>query len=233
MIPSSSWFPTSIGGRADWFANFAAQFSLIGLMLGFTQAEIDAVLADNQLMQFLRTANLQMNAVMDAGREFRRVITEGNIGEPTPNWPTQFQGSPADPPPDTGVFERLDDLVKRIREAPNYTAETGALLGIIPVKPDPISPDFVKPEPSVIALPGNRLNVTFKRGQMNGIDIDVQVDNDGTWSNMGRFVKSPAELVIPENAQNLPRAVQVRARYFQGNTSVGMFSDIDVVATTP
>ena len=233
MIPNPAYFPTSLPGRAAWFGNFAAKFALVGLALGFTQDEIDAVLADNQLIQFLLAADTQGKAVESARRQFRKVITEGNIGDPTPSWPSPYTGEPADPPPATGVFERLDDLVKRIRSAPNYTDETGALLGIIPVKPDPISPDFVKPEPSILALPGNRVNVSFKRGEMSGIDVEVQIDNDGTWSNMGRYVKSPAEIVIPENAQNLPRAVQVRARYFQGNTVVGQFSDIDVVATTP
>ncbi len=233
MIPSASYFPTSLVARAAWFANFSAKFSLVAASLGFEPEDVTAVQADNQLIQFLLAAETQGKAVDAARRQFRKVITEGAIGEPTPSWPSPFTGEPADPPPPTGVFERLDDLVKRIRSAPNYTAETGALLGIIPVKPDPISPDFVKPEPSVMVLPGNRVNVVFKRGQMSGIDIEVQVDNSGTWQNMGRFVKSPAELVIPENAQSLPRAVQVRARYFQGNTAVGMFSDIDVVATTP
>ncbi len=233
MVPSPLWFPTSIGGRADFYSNFAVQFALIALGLGFTAADVTAVQADNNLMQFLRNAALQMDAVIAAARQFRKVITEGVVGAPTPNWPAQFAGSPADPPPDTGVFQRLDELVKQIRSSKNYTPETGALLGIIPAKSDPIAPDELKPELSVMALPGNIVQVHFKRGTTNGVDLQIQLDNDVVWNNQGRFVQSPAEISVPENPQNLPRAVQVRGRYFQGNTAVGQFSDVDVVATTP
>lgn len=233
MVPNPAWFPTSIGARADWFANFTAQFALIAAGLGFTPAEVTAVQADNQLMQFLRNAALQMDAVIAASRQFRKVITEGNVGDPTPNWPSPFSGSPADPPPATGVFQRLDELVKRIRVAPNYTPETGALLGIIPSKPDPIVPTEVKPEPSISAEPGNKVIVKFSRGQMDGLDVEVQLDNSGTWAAFGKYVKSPAELNIPENPQGLPRYVQVRSRYLQGNEPVGQYSDVDAISTTP
>ena len=63
--------------------------------------------------------------------QYRKIITEGDIGDPTP----EFPANPAFALPvvqPTGIFERLNNLVERIRVAPNYTAETGALLGIIP-----------------------------------------------------------------------------------------------------
>ena len=206
---------------------------MIGESLGFDPDEVTAVQADNQLVQFLVTANTQMNTVMDAARGFRKVSLDGDNNDPTPNWPAQFSGSPADPPPSPGVWFRLDKLVKRIRTAPNYTAETGALLGIIPSKSDPIAPEELKPNPSVSAMPGNIVEVHFTRGKTSGVDVQIQLDNDGQWTTGGRFTKSPAQLDIPENPANLPRSVQVRARYFQGNTPVGQYSDVDTIATTP
>ena len=166
-------------------------------------------------MQFLRNASLQMDAVIAAARQFRKVITEGVVGDPTPNWPAQFAGSPADPTPDTGVFQRLDDLVKRIRASKGYTDEVGALLGIIPSKSDPIAPEELKPELSVVALPGNIIQVHFKRGTTNGVDLQLQLDNEVIWNNQGRFVLSPALIPVPENPQGLPRAVQVRGATFR------------------
>jgi hypothetical protein len=174
-----------------------------------------------------------MKAVMHASQQFIKVITLDPIGSPTPMWPAAFGGTPPEPMPDTGVFERIDDLVKRIRTAPNYTSEVGALLGIIPSKPDPIAPELLKPEPSLISYPGNAIQVHFVRGTNNGLEVEIQVDKDGTWTNAGRFFKSPAELVIPENPQGLARSVQVRARYVKGNSIVGQYSDVDYISTTP
>jgi hypothetical protein len=233
MKPNYTYVPYSLSGQGDWFGNFSAQFTLVGASLGFSPAEVTAVQADNQLVQFLVTANTQMNAVMDAARSFRNVSLEGDNNDATPSWPAQFAGSPADPPPSPGVWFRLDKLVKRIRNAPNYTAETGSLLGIIPSKSDPIAPELMKPDPSVSAMPGNIVEVYFTRGKTSGVDVQIQLDNSGQWITGGRFTKSPAELDIPENPQNLPRSVQIRARYFQGNTPVGQYSDVDTIATTP
>lgn len=233
MIPNPGYFPTSLGARADWFANFNSQFTIVGPSLGFTPAEIEAVSDDNDVMQFLRTASSQTKAIMAASKQFRKVITEGKIGDPTPTWPVQFSGVPPIPLPATGIFERLDNLVKRIRVAPKYTTEVGALLGIIPAKSDSISPADFKPQPSLYAEPGNVVFVKFSRGQTDGIDVDIQVDNSGKWINQGKFLKSPAGLVIPENPDGLPRSVQVRSRHIIGDQPVGQFSDVDVISTIP
>ncbi len=233
MVPSSKWFPQSLGARADWFDNFTVQFAIVAAALGFLPAEVTAVQADNNLMKFLVTANDQMNTVIDAARAFRKVITEGVLGTPTPNWPAQFAGSPADPPPATGVFERLDNLVKRIRLAPGYTEETGQLLGIVPQPTPEVDPEGMKPDPSLRVEPGNIVLVDYVRGKADGIEIQYMLDNSGTWVNGGRFTKPTATLQIPESPGNLPRFVQVRARYVIGDVAVGQYSDIDSISTTP
>jgi len=51
----------------------------------------------------------------------------------------------------TGIFERTSDLIARIKVTPNYTAEIGALLGILPSQPEPIVPAEVKPSITVSA----------------------------------------------------------------------------------
>ena len=58
------------------------------------------------------------------------------IGDPTPAFPA----NPAFALPEvvpTGIYQRLIELVDRIRSAPAYTDEIGALLGIIPSTPAP------------------------------------------------------------------------------------------------
>src|SRR5690606_36357772 len=136
---------------------------------------------DNDIVQFVISAVTQMENIMAAARQYRKVILEGELGEATPSWPAQFAGTLPVPAVPTGIYERLDAMVKRIRSSPNYTKETGALLGIIPAKSDPVSPDLMKPQPSLTALPGNRVQVSFTRGTTNGIAVEMQVDNSGSW----------------------------------------------------
>lgn len=68
---------------------------------------------------------------------------------------------------------------------------------------------------------------------MDGVTVEMKVDNAETWSDAGRFTSSPAELTIPQNAGNLPRAVRVRARYFEKDAPIGQFSAVVSTATQP
>ena len=144
MIPSPRWFPTSLQDRAAWYQNFQTQFAAVAVSFGFTAGDISIVDKDNQIMQFLADTIVQLEAYKKAVGQFREIITEGDIGDPTPAFPANPAFAlPVEQP--TGIFERLVDLVERIKAAPAYTNETGALLGIIASAPDSISPEDVKP----------------------------------------------------------------------------------------
>ena len=231
MKLSNSWFPTSLQERAAWFHNFSNQFGVVGISLGFTAEEIAALEDDSQVFEFLAGATKSIDMFVDAFRQYRLVLTEGNIGEPSPSYPPNpaFAGIPCA----TGIFERLDRIVKRVRTAPAYTPEIGALLGIIPSVPGPQPEAEIKPTLTAVSMPGSVVNVKFVRGSTAGIAVEVKVDNAETWSEAGRFYKSPAALVIPENPSKLPRSVQIRARYVDGNTAVGQYSAAVTTATQP
>lgn len=232
MIPNSRWFPTALQDRAAWFDNFSVQFSAVATGLGFTAAEVAAVQDDNNCFQGVASGAVALDAYASAVRNYRKTVTEGSIGEPTPAFPA----SPVIVPPElvaTGMFQRLDELVARIRVAPNYTPEIGALLGIIPASPSRPAPEDMQPELKVSTLPGSVVQVKFVRGGTNGIVVETNLDNSGTWNSVGVYAASPAVIVVPANAQNLPRAVQIRARYVEGNSAVGQFSDITTVSTQP
>lgn len=232
MTPSDRWFPTSLQNRAAWFNNFYNQFQVVSTSLGFTAADVTAVENDNNMMQFIASTALAIDAYKEATRQFRIRVSEGQIGDPTPAFPA----NPGFVPPTavaTGIFERLDTLVKRIRVSPTYTSEIGALLGIIPASPSRPAPEAMQPELKVTTLPGSVVQVKFVRGESNGIFVETKLDNSETWSSVGIFPSSPAVIVVPQTPQNLPRSVQIRARYVEGNSPVGQFSDIVTTATQP
>lgn len=232
VVPSHKWFPQSLAERAAWFQNFASEFENLGTGLGFTAPEIADVTADNISVQQLAQWAVTVDSFSKGMTAFRREVLEGNDGDPPASLPT---------PPDfsdativnPGIFERLDKLVKRIRVAPNYSEEEGQQLGIIGPKSDPIAPGTHPPVLKLTALPANVVNVDFKRGSSDGIQVQTQLDNSGTWTTVGTYFKSPAAVTIPEGPNGLPRSVQVRARYVDGNTPVGDYSAVETISTIP
>lgn len=232
-VPSSAWFPSALADRAAWFQNFATQFGIIGMPLGFTMADVTAVNDDNDAVQWMATVAVSVNAYEKSMTQYRRLMLEGNIGDP----PVAIPAPPTYPAPvpviDPAVYARLINLVDRIRVVPDYTQEDGELLGIVPSKPANIIPNELQPNPSLTALPGNVIEVAFTRGKTEGIDVEMEVDNSGSWEHVGKFFKSPGEIVVPQNTQATARSVKVRARYLLDNKPVGQYSEIDQISTIP
>lgn len=232
MKPSSRWFPLSLQDRAAWHANWTANIAVVGASLGLTPAEITSIEDDNTVVQFVASSAVELDAYRSAVQQYRTIITEGDIGSATPAFPAAIALALPEVVA-TGIWERLDNYVKRIRVAPAYTDEIGALLGILPSEPGPTPENDMVPTLTPTSLPNSLLQVKFVRGNTDGIVVETKIDNAETWSEAGRFVKSPANLVIPENPTNLPRSVQIRARYVDGDTPVGQFSPIVTAATQP
>ena len=232
MIPSPKWFPSSLQDRAAWFDNFNTQMQAIGTTLGFTAPELLSLNRDNDAIQFLATSAVTLDAYADAVRTYRRVITEGNIGDPTPEFPADIALS-LPFAIDTGIFERLDNFVKRIRVAPAYTDEIGALLGITTGGGGPDIPvGDVAPVLKGSVEVGNIVEVKFTKGNSDGIHIETRVDGSD-WAFTKVAVKSPGVFTVPANTGNTPRGVEIRARYLDGNNPVGALSDIVTVQTIP
>ena len=230
-IPSRTWFPQSLQDRAAWYSNFSAQIVPLGPSLGLVAADLSKIGDDNNVIQFLADIDLQLEAFADGVREYRKVVTEGAVGSPAPAFPANpaFTLPVAVP---TGIFERLVGFVDRIRVAPAYTDEIGAVLQIIPAKGDSLVVDELKPELKASAMPGSIVQVDFVRGKTDGVQIETLIDGAGGWANAGKYFKSPAQLNIPNGTGN-PHAVQIRARFVIGNDAVGLNSDIIQVVTTP
>ncbi|HMT09288.1 MAG TPA: hypothetical protein PKA82_14895 [Pyrinomonadaceae bacterium] len=231
MIPSPLWFPTNFTERAAWFANFTSQFTAIGPGLGFTNADIAPLTADNAVMQELVAGIDAAESYIDAVRAYRKLVTEGDVNGTTPSFPPNPTSQIGTSVPQ-GIFERLDNLVKRIRLAPGYSIEEGELLGIVPSTPSNISPETAKPTLTVLTEPGNKVLVKFVKKNFNGILLEMSVDK-GPQEDKGRFNSSPAIITVPQNENELPRLVAVRARFLVGNDPVGEWSDTVTVQTTP
>ncbi len=234
MIPDSRWFPTNFPARADWFSNFSKQFATVADGLGFSSEDTKSVENDNQVMLFLAEVFVQAKAFDDAVRAYRTEITEGDTGETTP----QFPANPAFNPPvsvPTGIYERLDNLVKRIRVAPGYTDETGALLGIIPKSPADKPSDDVKPMVQTFAAQfGHHFSVVVEnRGKATMWDVLIRREKQEKWQNVktasGKSVNVEVELSQPDT----PERIQVIVQLKKNNENYGQPSDPVYVTLNP
>ena len=234
MIPSSRWFPSGLQDRAAWFQNFSTQFAAVAVSLGFTAADGTAVDKDNQIMQFLADSETQLKAYSKAVTQYRKLITEGDIGDPTP----EFPANPAFALPvvqPTGIFERLNNLVERIRVAPNYTAETGALLGIIPTTSESIAPGDVKPSIHVFAAQtGYEFSVVAeKREKSDSWNVEIRRAGLEKWETVKTATGKSVNVVITPTTPDKPEQLQIRVQLLKNNENYGQSSDIVPVTVNP
>ncbi|MEP7077333.1 MAG: hypothetical protein ABI878_16125, partial [Acidobacteriota bacterium] len=219
--------------RASWFGNFAKQFALIASGLGFTQADIDAVNADNAMLQFLSARLLQTENYVAAVKAFQRTITSGRNGTLTPNFPLAPDAPmPAAVP--TGIFERLERLVRRIRVATGFGPQIGAALGITPRIVERLSSFDTQPLPKVsVSANAYTFIVRVTRGLFDGFVVEIKRSSSSSWETPGSFVVSPAEVTIVPLKRGEPEILEVRIRMLKGNKMVGPYSDVHLVTVTP
>jgi hypothetical protein len=233
MIPSQKWFPTSLAERAAWYLNFKNQFAIVAASLGlddYTKAVGD----DNQVFQFLAGIDNQVSAFENAVRAFRKLITEGDVGDPTPAFPPM----PAFAPPleiPTGVFERLVKLREKIMAADDYTDETGALLGILPSRSDSIAPSEAKPSIHVMSAETGYLFsvVVSNRGESDMWDVLVLRKGASAWQTVKTATGKSVDVVLPPSVPGETEQVQARVQLKKNNQKYGQASDIVYVTVNP
>jgi len=221
----------SLSERAAWMENFTRYFADVAPSLGFDAADVTSMNQDNEDFQAMARAVLATEVLLGAMRSFRISLTEAHPDSPAPSFPNVTLTPPPNGVP-AGIFQRLDDRVRRIRAAPGYSSSIGALLNIIPQKPEAIVENEISPVIKPSAFPGNVIEVRFTRSTTHGLFIQYKLDNEAEWTSAGRFVRSPAQIDIP-NHDGRPRSVQLRARYLIGNDPVGLNSDIVTIVSIP
>jgi hypothetical protein len=236
MIPSKNWFPGSMQERAAWFQNFATQFAAIAAALGFLPADVATVQDDNSVIQFLADAQMQFEAWADAFRQYRILITEGAIGVPTPDFPDNLAFALPNVVA-TGIYQRLIELVDRIRAATAYTDEIGALLGIIPSTSGPgsnIPTTELKPVIKVSQSLGDyKFDVNVTRLGQEAFKIQIQRSGESTWTDAAFATKNPCHVTATPTTPGQPERILVRAILLADNEPVGEPSDPTYVTLNP
>lgn len=234
VIPSNRWFPSGLQDRAAWFQNFYEKFSDVATSLGFSAGTVTSLELDNQIMQFLADTSVQMDSYKRAFTKFLEIITQGAIGTPIPMFPANPNFVlPAEV--QTGIFERLNDLVARIRVAPNYTDEIGALLGILPTETGSISPEDVKPTIEAFAAQNDYhfSIVVSNRAKADSWEVEILREAAVKWQNVKTATGKSVDVEIQPTVEGKPERIQTRVQLIKSNEPYGQPSDPTFVTLNP
>ncbi len=131
----------------------------------------------------------------------------------------------------TGVLSFIRSIVKRIKAHPNYTTAIGQDLGIIGEQQTQFSVNSVRPSLALMVNEGNSVEVKFKKGKFDGILLQCKKAT-GDFETVGNVISSPFDDKTP-SANDKPEKREYRAKYLNGNETVGQFSDVVTVVTNP
>ena len=233
MRPDQRWFPTNRVARAAWFESFSVQFAVVAPSLGFTQADVDAVAADNAMVQFAAAALISLESQIAAARSFERSMTLGrNDGRQTHFPELAVPAMPA--MVNTGIFERLEKLVRRIRVAPGYNPSVGALLGINRTTHRIADPQSyvptIKVTPDAAAY---TFNVRCPVKSFNGFIVSYRRNAETAWHTTHTYLRSPAVVRVIPTQPGISEQLSVRARMMLGNHPISEYSQSSVVTVNP
>jgi hypothetical protein len=221
--PDRRFVPGDLQGGAAWFKNWNEQMQAIGSTLGFSAPELARIQDDYDMIDFIANTATKVDAYDGAVRSHRRVTLYGNVGDPTPAFPANVSITPATAVP-TGLWERNNEDIGRVRKAPAYTEETGSLLGIIPITPEAPDPNNTAPDLDVTTEPNYKIKID---GVMRGFDaIRFEYQRNGTtgWPLVAVLTKLKGEITITPATPGQPEAGRIRAIYLDGNEEFGQYS---------
>jgi hypothetical protein len=220
--------------RAAWLQNFENNLIPVAAMLGILPADLASLNLDVEDFVDLAATMLSVESYKASVREYRNSLTEGRIGDPTPVFPTENFDAPPNAPRPAGMFQRLSELVDRIRSAPAYTDEIGASLGILVQPLTELTPEELKPAIKAsesFSMYKFFLNVT--RMGMPQFKVQVQRDGSTTWTDVGFGTSNPIEVTISPTTAGQPERILVRAVLMEKNVPVGEPSDPTFVTVNP
>ncbi len=168
---TKDYFPHNEASIVQWNENFKTQLADIGLSLGFTQEDIDAISATCTSMDTLITSVEALRAKLKEQTEEKNVIL------------------------DSGK-ESIRNFVKRIKAAPNYTEAQGKLLGIVG---DGSSFDPTTAVPEIkLTKTGVGYDFSFSlHSYFDAVAVFRKIPNEENFSEVGIDMKSPYSIAPP------------------------------------
>ena len=225
------WFPTSITKQADFFENFTRVFIGIADSLGFSAEDIAKLEDDNKVMHYLATMEISLDGYTRSFKSLKRNLTNGK-GETKAEY-RQFTTPPDPPVVPYGIFERLFKLADRITAAEKYTTVIGAQLQILQKSHEAVRTEELQPHLKARVLSQARVEVRFKRGDTDGVNLFFRRTTSEQNLDLGRFFHSPAIVKIPLLEADKPEQIYLFGLYLERNEIVGQPSNSVILVISP
>jgi hypothetical protein len=227
----AKWYPRKLADRAVWSEVFTKQALEDGKNYGLTQADIDQIVIDNEVLQYFAQKEEYLTAEMESWRIARDAYLNGETNQPAPLMPT-FTFDALPPNALVGIGDRTFKYSEKIKASDNYTEAVGAAFNIISSPPVKISDDLLKPAPKATAITGWKVKLKVALKGTSGVRVLMQRDNDVPhWVILGNFPDGEIIDETPPLVPNQPETRRYKMIFLRKNTEVGESSDI-IEATT-
>ena len=225
--------PTGNDERVTWSLNFEVEFPILGPGLGFSAAEITALVNASAAMRYAIMNAQTAAAYSKTCMAFKNDMLGGvDDNTDTPKIPVYTPlGQPTEV--EAGILERLSKAIQRAKLSPNFNQSVAQQLMVATPTPDPPNPDDAKPTGSGTALTGSIVRIDWKKGKFDGVFIDSERGDETTWTRLDFDMRSPYEDTRPPLATGKPEERRYRLIYFIDNQTVGVWSDMITVITLP
>lgn len=231
----ADYMPTNETNLDTWFQNFSNKMQTAGNQHGFSADEIKQTADDYSVLHSLIHGAETMRVNASEYTAYKNIVVFGGATSPTPAFPAM--SLPTEPTftvgIKAGIVERTRALVKRLKVSPNYNESVGQDFQVIGTTNDRSVNGDAKPVLKIKALANSLVEISFVKGEADGIELELQRGSETGWTRIGKFIKTPAEDDTPTITPNTPEVRRYRGRFLEGNKPVGLFSDIASIVTTP
>ncbi|MCU0432394.1 MAG: hypothetical protein MUC87_02940 [Bacteroidia bacterium] len=219
---STSYLPTSDTDRVVWLNNFSNRLGQYRQALGMTTAEVNSYVADAAMLAYVIQLYDASSQYTQALSSIKRNLRSSSQQVAMPSLPVLPNIGSAPASVNSGIFNRLSQLVARIKVHAAYTTAMGQDLGIIaPVVP--FDPNTMQPNLS-IRLESGYPKIKWNKGMADGTKIYVDRNDNLGFVLLKQTVKNTLldTQALPPNTYSVTWAY--KARFMLDDDEVGLFS---------
>lgn len=219
---SSSYLPSTETDRVIWLNNFSNRLSQYRQALGITTAEVNSYTADAAMFAYVIQLHDASSQYAQALSSIKRNLRSASQQVMMPALPTLPNIGAAPASVNSGIFNRVVQLVARIKVHAAYTSAMGHDLGIVaPVVP--FDPNTMQPNLK-ISLESGFPKLSWKKGEADGTKIYVDRRDNAGFVLLKQTVKNSCLDTEPLPANTYSVTWDYKARFLLEDDEVGVFS---------